>query len=795
MTIVMIGGEDTIPKAVIMSNAIEPMKCLLLSSLLLTIACASFAQVTLSGKVSEKENKSVIPFANVVLFQMSDTTKVFAGTMTDQQGQYHLENIPVGQYKIKVSYIGYETYQQKLRLAMPSSGNIAVKDFELVNSSIELGEVVVKTNLTHQKTDHKVIRFNKEQIANASYARDLLRTVPNIREEPVSGKLSAMQGGGLLILVNGIKATDAQLKMIPPEKVLRVEYYDIPPARYAYVGTVVNVVTKALDNGCSFGVQTLTAFTTGFNNSSAYYSATLGKHLFDLEYYLNYRDYKHRMADVRYDYMLKGIQYQDHTQGKDAFGYTTHSLSLKYAFVEAERQIFQATLTPDYITYFSKAVYEGVYQKDDNINALLKDWDESDKTIHPSLDFYYWRKISDKDELTLNMNLNHFQTKSDEKQKETGKDAESKIYEEVMTLNNRKQSIIGEAAYSRNLSVESKLNAGYKVEYSHLLSDLSNLFGSSKYTSDYLQQYAYGELTGMRKKWMYRLSLGLTHIYSNSVENEYNRILFTPKMVIGYSINDGNSLRLVLDRTPVMPGIDMLSNNAISLTRDIVKMGNPNLTNGSTTQVMLMESYNNKWLSLSAGGFYQYEHNPINEYFRAEGDKLMLTYRNTSQNQHYGALLQGQIKPLGNELLQVGLFVQPFWQRAATPEGVQRHFSLQNRFLLNLNYKKFTLNYQYVIPYYSISGVFRSLSENSNDLTLACKVKNWRFQAGVFFMGKDAHYRTETAGESFVKYFDDRRIRDNRSMFVLGFSYDFRSGKQKEVSRKLNNRDDSAPVF
>lgn len=759
------------------------------------ITYASFAQVTLSGKVSEKDNKSEIPFANVVLYQMNDTTKMFTGTMTDQQGQYHLENIPVGQYKIKVSYVGYEAHQQKLRLAMPSSGNVVVKDFELYPNSMELGEVVVKGSLTRQKTDHKIILFNKEQIANASYAKDLLRTMPNIREEPISGKLSTMQGGGLLVLINGVKSTDAQLKMIPPEKVLRVEYYDIPPARYAYVGTVINVITKTLDNGYALGIQTLTAFTTGFNNSSAYYSATHGKHRFDLEYELNYRNYKNRIEDVQYGYLLNEMRFQDNTQGKDAFGYTTHSLSLKYAFVEAEKRIFQATFTPDYSTSFSKAVYEGTYQKGNDISVLSKDWDKNDKTLHPALDLYYWQKLSDKDELSLNLNLNHFQTQGNDNRKEWGKEADNKTYEEFMTLNNQKQSIIGEAAYSRKLSIASKFNAGYRVEYSHLLSDLNNLFGSSKYTSDYLRQYTYGEITGMKNKWMYRLSLGLTHIYSKSLDNKYNRILFTPKMVLGYNINNRNSLRLVVNRSPIMPSIDMLSNNAISLTRDIVKMGNPNLTNGSMTQVMLMESYNNKWLSLLAGGFYQYEHNPINQYFRVDDNKLMLTYRNTSHNHYYGSFIQSQIKPLGNELLQVGLFVQPYWQRVFTPEGAQTNFSLENRFSLNVQYKHFMLDYQYVIPSYSISGIFRSLSENNNDLTITYKLKNWQFNAGVLFMGKDAHYRTETIDGSFVKYSDDRRIRDNKSMFIFGFSYNFQSGKQKDVLRKLNNEDNSAPVF
>lgn len=771
------------------------MKHLLLLNLLLMIAYTSSAQVTLRGKVSDKESKTEISFANVVLYQISDTTKIFTGTMTDEQGRYHLENIPVGQYKIAISYIGYETHKQKLRLAMPSSGNIMIKDFELRSNNMELGEVVVKGSLTHQKTDHKIVLFNKEQIANASYARDLIRTLPNIREEPISGKLSTMQGGGLLVLVNGVKSTDAQLRMIPPDKVLRVEYYDIPPARYTYVGTVINVITKSLDNGYAFGVQTLTAFTTGFNNSSAYYSATHGKHRFDIEYELNYRNYKNRIEEVQYDYLLNGMQNQDHTKGQDAFGYSTHSLSLKYAFVESDKRLFQATLTPDYSTSFSKAVYKGTYQNGNDVSRLSKDWDKKDKTIHPVIDLYYWQRLSDKDELSLNMNLNHFQTKGNDDRKEWGKEIDNETYEDLMSLNNQKQSFIVEVAYSRNLSFASKLNAGYKMEYSHLLSDLNNLLGSGKYTSDYLQQYMYGEVTGMKNKWMYRLSLGLTHIYNKSLENKYNRVLFTPKMVVGYNINSRNSLRLVINSAPIIPSIDMLSNNAISLTRDIVKMGNPNLTNGSMTQAMLMESYNNKWMSLLAGCFYQYEDNPINQYFRADENKLMLTYRNTSHNHYYGSFIQSQIKPFGNESLQIGLFVQPYWQRIFTPEGMQMNFTLENRFSVNVQYKHFMLDYQYVIPSYSISGIFRTLSENSNDLTISYKLKNWQFKAGVFFIGKDSHYRTETIEASTVKYYDDRRIRDNKSMVTIGFSYHFQSGKQKEVVRKLNNKDNSAPIF
>ena len=38
-------------------------------------------------------------------------------------------------------------------------------------------------------------------------------------------------------------------------------------------------------------------------------------------------------------------------------------------------------------------------------------------------------------------------------------------------------------------------------------------------------------------------------------------------------------------------------------------------------------------------------------------------------------------------------------------------------------------------------------------------------------------------------------IDDNKSMFVLGFSYDFSTGKNYKISRKLQNKDSDTGSF
>lgn len=772
------------------------MKLLLRSlCLLLWLSHSAMAQLSLEGKIKDQATGQVLPFVNVLLYQASDTTKLYVGTITDKVGHYSFEKLTPGAYYIRISSVGYATYQQGLRLMMPSSGFVLSRDFQLSEEHTKLGEVVVTASRTQQYSDHRVLRFTREQIAQATYAKDLLATLPDLRIDPKSGQLATLQGGALLILINGVKATDAQLKMLPPDKVLRVEHYDIPPARYASASMVLNVVTKPLDTGYAWGAETLTAFTTGFNNTQAYYTLSSGKHRFDAEYSLNYRNYNNRQYEVLYEYSLAGLKHRDHTQGRDAFGYTVHNLSLRYAYVDNDKRIFQASLIPNSSKSFSRGNYEGLYQRGATREQLSKDWRKQDKTLHPALDLYYWQRLSERDELSFNVNLNYFDTKGEDRRIEREQANGHKAYEALMELENHKQSLIAELAYSHKLRRLGKLNFGYKVDYSYLSSDLRNVLGAKQYQTHFLEQYSYGELSGGHSKWNYRLSAGLKHIYNRGVEEPYSRFIFTPKLILGYNINRQHSLRLTLDRKPIVPPMVWLSNNVSAITRDIIQRGNPQLKSGSQTELSLRYDYGGRYLNALSGLVYTYSDSPINQYHYTEGNKLIESYRNTVYRQLYGGFVRLLFKPFGTDVLQLTALSIAAWQKEGTPEGIHRYFYWINRFNLTLNYKQFSLNYQYVVPNYNPSGAYHTLTENNNDISLSYKLKQWRFSAGLWFIGQDAHYRTELLEGSPIRYYDDRKIKDNNTMFNLGISYHFQSGKQRSVNRTLNNADHSAPTF
>ncbi len=109
--------------------------------------------------------------------------------------------------------------------------------------------VITEGNITY-KVDRTTHFFSVEEVRNARNARDLVATVPNLLIDKQSNTLATLSGKKILILINGVKSTDADLQLIPPSKIKKVDCYDVPPVRYMDMADVVlNIVTLRLDTG------------------------------------------------------------------------------------------------------------------------------------------------------------------------------------------------------------------------------------------------------------------------------------------------------------------------------------------------------------------------------------------------------------------------------------------------------------------------------------------------------------------------------------------------------------------
>lgn len=659
----------------------------------------------------------------------------------------------------------------------------------------EIQEVIIKSQRKKQFADKSVYTFDKEALDRARYAKDLLQTLPELQLDPISNSITSTKGGTSLFLINGIEATDLQIRSVAPSEVVKVEYYDIPPARWASrADMVVNIITRSTETGYVFGADASSALTTGFVNASAYANYTKGKNNFGLEYSLNLRDYDDRKVQSIYDYRLNGEHYRSDENRVEHFGYTFQNVALRYTRLVPDDYAFQVKLNTDIFSRFSKGTGQSIFMKDDFREEHNMFKNSGSDYVIPKIDVYYSKKIGKKDEVSINLVGSHYTTNTTEFAKEWIVPSGNSVYDNDMILNTKQTDFVGELAHTHDFE-GGKLSSGYRISNTSISNDLNNLAGYSEYSVNYLEQYFYTEFSGKIKKFNYRIGAGVTNIHNKSAANTFDEWSFTPKLILGYQLKNNQSLRFTSSFSPTSPWSSALSSNVVQMAPNIVQKGNPFLKSQQTFSNNLIYSFNNKHFDFNANLFYRYTNRMINQYYVMDETfgGYALTYENGKNGQRYGLQLSGSYKPFGSSLLVAKVVLTPASETVRTSTGALiKNNYVANNFVLSSEYKSFTVQYQLNIPVYTLNGAFLNTNENQNHIFVRYKLKSWSFSTGMYWMGMPSEYKTKSLSESLVNYNVHTRIMNNKSMFVLGLSYDFSKGKKTELQRKLNN--DTAPA-
>ena len=122
---------------------------LLLMSLLCLLSQLSLAQQhtqTIRGQVIDKDTQMPLIGATIAVQDNGDLN----GTVTDFDGNFKLENVPVGRRDIAISYLGYEPIV--LNSIMVTSGKELVLNIDMIESAVAMQEVVVKAELDKAET-------------------------------------------------------------------------------------------------------------------------------------------------------------------------------------------------------------------------------------------------------------------------------------------------------------------------------------------------------------------------------------------------------------------------------------------------------------------------------------------------------------------------------------------------------------------------------------------------------------------------------------------------------------------
>ena len=224
----------------------------------------ALAQNKVTGTIVEEANGKAIPFVNVGLFRQSDSVFV-SGSASDDKGRFELQAVPNGDYRLMVSAIGFQTFEQMLIV----KGNQNLGQLKLSEGSTKLDEVVITEKrplfaVEGEKTMYNVAEDPSIQTGTAS---DALQNAPGVSVD-VEGNITLRGTSSVEVWINDkpshmtAENLKTYIQTLPANSLDRVEVITNPSARYgSKADGIINIVTNAKiqkNEFFSFGVNAST---------------------------------------------------------------------------------------------------------------------------------------------------------------------------------------------------------------------------------------------------------------------------------------------------------------------------------------------------------------------------------------------------------------------------------------------------------------------------------------------------------------------------------------------------------
>jgi len=574
-----------------------------LSVILFTLCFAVFAQdFSVSGKVMDLNNNP-IELANVIILT-EDDNDFLKGTSTDDKGFFKLERLAAATYVIKISFIGFEEFEQKIVL----TGNLDLKKIRLNETPESLGEVTVigKKPTIIRKPDRLIFNIENTALTERS-TLGVLKSTPGVI---VSDGSISIKGEPAAIFINNrrVQLTSDELIQLlesaPANSIKSVEVIINPPASYdADSGSVINIImSKNLVTGYRGNIYT--NYTQGvfprynagtshyFKNNkvnlNVNYSYTNKKINRDQDNIVNFLDDTNQVEEI----WRSGINRNTWSE--------THNLNLNFDYYIDDKNTLSLTSTGLYTPYFKYKIKDNTNITDENLNFLSRftaDNLSRDNKFNIGSDLIFRHDFENNANLTFNA---HYTTYDYERNQNVMSNFfdQSNAFEdssEFNTLANQDTEIVtGKVDYNLPINETSNFDAGLKYSIVNTDSDITRLNiinGSEVIDTDNTDAFKYDEkvfaaYSNYSKSWdKWDLNLGVRIEQTNTegeslTLNETNTqdyLDWFPNASISNQISENVSLYGSYKRSITRPSYTYLNPFTFYLNENTVVLGNPNL--------------------------------------------------------------------------------------------------------------------------------------------------------------------------------------------------------------------------
>ncbi len=228
------------------------MKGNLLTLILVIITLALTAQTaSITGVLSDSDNRQGVPYANVVLHDAIDSTVVKI-EVTDDVGIFRFVSLSAGEYYIQVTYVGLDDLTvSDITLSDNQALDLGGLDLQPSSVQLETATVTAKRAMVEVKADRKI--FNVEGTINSTGDNgiSLLRKAPGVVLDN-NENISVLGRSGVLVYVDGKRIPYAgtelanYLRSIPSDQIDKIEIITNPGAKYEAEGNagIIDVILK-----------------------------------------------------------------------------------------------------------------------------------------------------------------------------------------------------------------------------------------------------------------------------------------------------------------------------------------------------------------------------------------------------------------------------------------------------------------------------------------------------------------------------------------------------------------------
>ncbi|WP_422350352.1 TonB-dependent receptor domain-containing protein [Flagellimonas sp.] len=233
-------------------------------ALLFFVAYHSNAQNThqITGQVFDQDD-TVVTVGDALLFIEGSETLVKYATILE--GHFTLEDVPIGDYQLQVSALGFETYKETFSLTGDHQFFINLKEATTQLSEVE---VVAAKNPIEYKSGNLKVDVQNPYFSSIPNPIDLLSRLPNVQVAPDRESISILGKGNPLIYLGNQRISMEEFVGLPIDGIATIELINNPSAKYEAEGRAVLLISLKKNTQLGFrgSVSETVSSKQNFNN-------------------------------------------------------------------------------------------------------------------------------------------------------------------------------------------------------------------------------------------------------------------------------------------------------------------------------------------------------------------------------------------------------------------------------------------------------------------------------------------------------------------------------------------------